>query len=453
MSYKDYLRSLVVGVNKTIALQSGEFVTAINFDNAATTPPFHSVIKQIVDYAPWYSSIHRGKGYKSVLTTELYEEAREIVKRFVKADSRDVVIFTKSTTESINILAYALAGDQQSPVILSTEMEHLANDLPWRDQFTLDYIGIDSYGRLSLDDLEAKLKFHKGKVRLVTVTGASNVTGYQNPIHDIARLAHRYNAEILVDGAQLVPHSAIDMKATGSSEHIDYLVFSGHKMYAPFGTGVLIGRPEIFQAGNPIYKGGGAVGLVSHQKIIWDDMPAKYEAGTPNVMGVLALVAAIKTLMKAGLDQISQYESGLIHYAIKGLKKIPDITLYGYCKENDPRVSLISLNMKGIYHDQLAEILSLEAGIAVRNGLFCAHPYVMKMMGCDDELIAYYQKYENVQIPGLVRISFGLYNNVQEIDVLLAALQHVARNKQYYKDKYKQTTQNERCNFKRFLYC
>jgi len=453
MSYKDYLRSLVVGVNKTVALQSGKYVTAINFDNAATTPPFHSVIKQIVDYAPWYSSIHRGKGYKSVLTTELYEGARGIVKRFVKADSRAVVIFTKSTTESINILAYALAGDKQRQVILSTEMEHLANDLPWREQFTLDYIGIDAYGRLSLADLEAKLKFYKGKVRLVTVTGASNVTGYQNPIHDIARLAHRYNAEILVDGAQLVPHSAIDMKAAASPEHIDYLVFSGHKMYAPFGTGVLIGPPEIFHEANPVYKGGGAVGLVSHQSIKWDDIPAKYEAGTPNIMGVMALVAAIKTLMKAGLDQINQYESGLIHYAIEGLKKIPDITLYGYCKENDPRVSLISLNMKGIYHDQLAEILSLEAGIAVRNGLFCAHPYVMKMMGCDDELIAYYQTYEDVQIPGLVRISFGLYNNVQEIDVLLAVLQHIARNKQYYRDKYKQLAQNERCNFKRFLYC
>lgn len=452
MSYKDYLRSLVVGVNKTVALQNGNLVTAINFDNAATTPPFHSVIKQIVDYAPWYSSIHRGKGYKSVLTTELYEEAREIVKRFVKADSQDVVIFTKSTTESINMLAYALAGDKQQ-VVLSTEMEHLANDLPWRDQFTVDYIRIDSYGRICLDDLEAKLKFYKGKVRLVTVTGASNVTGYQNPIHDIARLAHRYHAEILVDGAQLVPHSAIDMKAAASVEHIDYLVFSGHKMYAPFGTGVLIGRPEVFQKSNPVYKGGGAVGLVSHQNIIWDDMPAKYEAGTPNVMGVLALVAAIKTLMKAGLEQISQYESGLIYYAIQGLKKISDITLYGYCKAQDPRVSLISLNMKGIYHEQLAEILSLEAGIAVRNGLFCAHPYVMKIMGCNDELITYYQTYENVQIPGLVRISFGLYNNFQEIDVLLAALQHIARHKQYYKEKYKQLEQNERCNFKGSLYC
>lgn len=456
MSYKEFqsfLRSLVVGVDRTVELQNGEYVPAINFDNAATTPPFHSVIQQIVDYAPWYSSIHRGKGYKSVLMTELYEEAREIVKQFVQADSRDVVIFTKSSTESINVLAYALAREDRQQVVLSTEMEHLANDLPWRDNFTLDYIRVDTYGRLLLDDLHSKLRTYQGKVRLVSVTGASNVTGHLNPIDEIARLAHQYGAEILVDGAQLVPHCAVDMKPSNSPEHIDYLVFSGHKMYAPFGTGVLIGPAKTFQSADPVYKGGGAVGLVSHEMINWDDLPAKYEAGTPNVMGALALVAAIKTLMDAGLERISQHEHCLIHYAIQGLKKIPDITLYGYCDDDDPRVSLLSFNLEGIYHDQLAEILSLEAGIAVRNGLFCAHPYVMKLMGCSAKKVAYYQTHEDAQIPGLVRISFGLYNNFCEIDTLLKILTHISRNKRSYKNKAKQFRQGDRCMAKRFLYC
>jgi len=432
------LRGLVIGVNTKVPLANGEYVNEINFDNAATTPPFFSVMKEIADFAPWYSSIHRGTGYKSQLSSNLYEHGRDIIKKFVHADhTRDVVIYTKNATESINILAYRLSQEDTQSMVLSTDMEHLANDLPWRDKFQVKYVGIDEYGKLSLYDLENKLRKYEGKVKLVTVTGASNVTGYINPIAKIAKLAHQYGAQILVDGAQLVPHASIDMKPYDSPEHIDYLVFSAHKMYAPFGIGVLIGPKETFEKGEPVYKGGGDVRLVSHQFIEWDSPPAKDETGTPNVIGIAALITAIETLHSIGMNVVHEYESNLINYAIEGLKNIPDIKLYCHSEKNEERVSLISFTMQGINHNVVAEILSCEAGIAVRNGLFCAHPYVEKLLKLSTPDLAYFHNNHDVPIPGLVRISLGLYNNYNEIDIVLEFLERIIRNKNYYKQQYK----------------
>lgn len=431
------LRKLVVGVNTKVPLVSGEYVDEINFDNAATTPPLRGVIQEIVDFAPWYSSIHRGTGYKSTLSSDVYEQGRKTIKKFVNADdTRDIVIYTKNTTESINMLSYKLSQDNKQQIILSTEMEHLANDLPWRDKFQVEYIVIDKYGKLSLADLEKKLIKHNGNVKLVTVTGASNVTGYINPIFKIAKLAHQYGAQILVDGAQLVPHAPIDMKPYDSPEHIDYLVFSAHKMYAPFGIGVLIGNKNTFEKGEPVYKGGGGVRLVSRQFIEWDNPPTKDEVGTPNVIGVAALITAIETLNSIGMDVIHEYENNLINYAIVGLNKIPDIKLYCRSDQDENRVSLISFTIQGINHNIVAEILAREAGIAVRSGFFCAHLYVEKLLNLSNEDLEYLHNHHDVPIPGLVRISFGIYNNYHEIDRLLEFLNRIVVNKNYYKKKY-----------------
>lgn len=452
----NYFRPLVAGAETKVPLANGKFVTAINFDNAATTPPLRAVLQEISHFAPWYASVHRGRGYKSILTSELYERAREVVKGYVKADKSDVVIFTKNTTESINMLAYALSPGGKEQVVLSTDMEHLANDLPWRDKFTVDYVSLTRSGRLSVKDLEAKLKAYGGKVILVTVTGASNVTGYINPIAKVARLAHKYGAKILVDGAQWVPHTSVDMKPCSSPEHIDYLTFSAHKMYAPFGAGVLIGPQATFANNIPVYQGGGAVGLVSHEYIEWDDPPAKCEAGTPNMIGVLALITAIETLSKLNINDIHTYERGLIDYAIDGLRSIPGINLYSTRDGSEARVSLISFTMEGLHHSQIAEILSQEAGIAVRNGLFCAHPYVEKLLKLTKKEIKYYQTYDDKTIPGLVRMSFGIYNTYQEIDIFYKLLCHVARNPNYYARKYAYVLEPDRCGGKEqseYLYC
>jgi cysteine desulfurase / selenocysteine lyase len=438
MNVSSYFRNLVVGVDTQIPLMTGEYVTAINFDNAATTPPFLSVMQEIMNFAPWYSSIHRGKGYKSLLSSDVYEEGRNTIKQFVNADpDRDMVIYTKNTTESINLLAHILFQQDKDQVILSTDMEHLANDLPWRGKFTVDYVRLDGHGALSLEDLENKLNKYAGKVKLVTVSGASNVTGYINPIYTIAKLAHRYGAKILVDGAQLVPHASVDMKPYNSSDHIDYLVFSAHKMYAPFGIGVLIGPKAIFEQSEPIFKGGGAVRLVSRDFIEWSGAPAKDEAGTPNIMGIVALITAIKTIQSVGMHAIGEHERFLIRYAIEGLKQIPDLILYSHRDKNEARVSLISFNVTGMYHGLLAEILSCEAGIAVRNGLFCAHCYAQKLLNLSCEDIENCRKNHDLPFPGMVRASFGLYNTRYEIDRFLQSINRIVENREYYKSKYK----------------
>jgi selenocysteine lyase/cysteine desulfurase len=346
------------------------------------------------------------------------------------------VIFVKNTTEAINKLSYRLYNGFDKSVILSTEMEHHSNDLPWRNKYHVDYIKIDDEGRLCLNDLVNKLNNYKNLVKLVTVTGASNVTGYVNPIHEVAEIAHRYNAKVLVDGAQLDPHAQIDMKPFNSPQHIDYLVFSGHKMYAPFGTGVLIGPKETFNKGAPEYPGGGTVKTVTPTEIIWDDPPHKDEAGTPNLMGVIGLQAAIKTLNMVGVQNITDYELGLWNYTIEKLKNIPGLKLYCNTNPSKLRIGIIPFNLDGIHHALVAEILAKEAGIAVRSGCFCAQPYVRKLLKLPSGETETFIKKPNSPTPGMIRVSFGLYNNYNEINVLIQTLCHITEYKDYYIKKY-----------------
>lgn len=430
-------RNLVVGVNTEVPISSGDFVPYVNFDNAATTPPFVSVLSDINNFAPWYSSIHRGDGYKSQLSSKIFENSRDTVLNFVKADlNRDTVIYVKNTTEGINKLSFKLCNNEGKCVVLSTDMEHHSNDLPWRGKYKVDYIELDKYGRLSLLDLEKKLIAYKGYVKLVTVSGASNVTGIINPIHEVAKLTHKYNSKILVDGAQLVPHVPFDMKPTNSPEHIDYLVFSAHKMYAPFGVGVLIGPIDIFRYGEPDYKGGGTVDSVTHKFVYWSDPPEKEEAGTPNVMGVVALLSSIKTLNTIGMHNIDMYERSLAKYATNRLMTIKNLKLYGNTGDFRNKVGIIPFNIKGLHHSIVAEALSHDAGIAVRTGCFCAQPYVQKLLNISDEEVAQYTSLPKNERPGMVRLSFGLYNNVNEINYLVSNLEYIAKNREYILNKY-----------------
>ncbi|WP_330396821.1 aminotransferase class V-fold PLP-dependent enzyme [Anaeromicrobium sediminis] len=432
------MRNLVVGVDMKVPLSNGAFVKAINFDNAATTPPFSSVIQEIIDFSPWYSSIHRGTGYKSQFSSSLYEKSREIVGKFVKSDpKRDTVIFVKNTTEAINKLSYRLCEDHKKCVVLSTCMEHHSNDLPWRNKYQVDYIALDENGRLCLKDLEHKLKKYDGSTALVTITGASNVTGYKNPIHKIATLVHKYHAKILVDGAQLVPHVPVNMKPWGSLEHIDYLVFSAHKMYAPFGTGVLIGPKTTFEKGDPDYVGGGTVDMVTHDYIRWSAPPHKEEAGSPNIIGVVALATAIKTLNYIDMKYVEAYENNLTSYALQRLSNIPDIELYGDKEHYGDRVSIIPFNIKGIPHHMVATILSYEGGIAVRNGCFCAQPYIQNLLHIPLDEVKKRIDDPTADHPGMVRISFGLYNTYSEIDTFTNFIKRIIRYKKFYLEKYK----------------
>lgn len=314
-------------------------------------------------------------------------------------------------------------------------MEHHSNMLPWRYRYNTDYVEVDKQGRLCLEDLEYKLAIYKGKVGLVAVSGASNVTGYMNAIYKIAELCHRYGAKILVDCAQLIPHSPFDMKNINSDEHIDYIAFSSHKMYSPFGIGVLVAPKEDFVEGFSEQIGGGTVKHVTMKDVIWDEPPAKEEAGTPNLMGVVALSLSIKTLQDLGMGKVEEYERELLKYALDKITQIPNLVIYDDM-DVDKKVSILSFNIEGLDHSVLAKILAQEGGIAVRNGCFCAQPYVQKLLNISDIDSERYMEDESLPKPGLVRVSFGLYNNYNEIDLLVYLLKKIAENIEFYKDKY-----------------
>ncbi|KAB3541004.1 aminotransferase class V-fold PLP-dependent enzyme [Alkaliphilus pronyensis] len=428
-------RSLVCGVNTKIPINSGEYVTAINFDNAATTPPFNYVLQEIVRFAPWYSSIHRGTGYKSQLSSSIYEASRKVVANFVNANlSSSTVIYVKNTTEAINKVARHLAGSPDD-VIISSSMEHHSNDLPYRSKFKVEYISLDNKGRLDIKDLSNRLSKHKGRVKLVAITGASNVTGLINPVNSIAALCHKHNSKILVDGAQLIPHHPFDMSPKDPIEHIDFLVFSSHKMYAPFGIGVLVAPKEVFT--NPSDQvGGGTVDLVTHDYVKWAELPNREEAGTPNLIGVVALTSAINMLSYVGLSKISAHELSLCEYAFNELNRIDGISLYGDTDIVD-RVAIIPFNIDGIPHDITAKILSYEGGIAVRNGCFCAQPYIQKLLKISERDIEDRIKNPALPHPGVVRLSFGLYNTHNEVAYLIKLLKKIIKNKNYYYRLYK----------------
>ncbi|KAB3531148.1 aminotransferase class V-fold PLP-dependent enzyme [Alkaliphilus serpentinus] len=436
---RDYIpqfyRSLVMGADTKIQLPKGRFVTAINFDNAATTPPLKSVLKEVNDFAPWYSSIHRGTGYKSQFSSHIYESSRNLILEFVNGDSSlYTVIYVKNTTEGINKIAYSVFNDYD--VILCSSMEHHSNDLPWRKNNRIEYVEVDEVGRLKLDDLEGKLKRYKANKKLVAVSGASNVTGVINPLNIIGDLCYTYNSKLLVDGAQLVPHETVDINLPSSKGRIDFLVFSGHKMYAPFGTGIIIGRRDLFKE-PPLITGGGAVDLVTHHYIKWTGLPGVEEAGTPNLMGVVALSSAIKTLKSISMKEIVNHEKALTDYTLQRLSIIEGVELYGPKSDSSNRVAIIPFNIQGLPHEVTAKILSYEGGIAVRSGCFCAHPYVQRLLEIPTAEMERRIQYPHMPHPGMVRISFGFYNTHREVDQLTEMIHKIAENKGYYYNLYK----------------
>lgn len=419
-------RQFIHGLDLEVPLEDGSFKREINFDNAATTPPLNNVITEVISFCTMYSSTHRGTGYKSRYTSYIYDKTREIVADFVGTNLQDhVILFCTNTTEAINKLANDLDHDNGRDIIISSLMEHHSNDLPWRKRFDVKYIDVDQHGRLDMLSLENMLKKYNNRVRLVTITGISNVTGYINDIHSIAKLCHRYNTEIAVDAAQMVAHMPINMNPMNMSERIDYLFFSAHKMYAPFGSGVLIAPRKSLKKNTPERTGGGTVKVVTHDYVIWADLPYKEEAGSPNTIGAVALMSAIETLNALGMKTIHNVEKELTEYAFARLKTIPNIILYGDSHNISDRVGIIPFNIDGIYHEDLAYLLSMRAGIAVRNGCFCAHPYLHRMLRVSDEEIEKRVHDINLPHPGMVRLSFGLYNTKEEIDELIDYLSTV----------------------------
>ncbi len=273
----------------------------------------------------------------------------------------------------------------------------------------------------------------------MTVTGASNVTGYMPPIYDLAELAHEHGSKILVDCAQLLPHRKIDVKPIGSPQHLDFIVFSAHKVYAPFGSGGLVGEKEFFDSVEPDQRGGGTVQIVTLDEVIWADAPERNEAGSPNVLGAIALAASLKFLSQVGMDNIAAHEAELTRYALERLSALPGITLYGSTALADVhnRVGVIPFQVDGMPHAKAAAILGYEGGIGVRSGCFCAHPYILHLLKVSKS--KYQQYHQRVlqnnrsALPGLIRASFGCYNNTDDLDRLVEMLKRITRG-EYFRD-------------------
>ena len=427
------LRDRILGIDRPVPLLDGRLVPYVNLDNAASTPPLLDVMETLQRFLPYYSSVHRGSGFKSRLCTAAYEQAHEIIGRFVGADlSTNTVIFGKNTTEAINKLSYRLPLSPDA-VVITTQLEHHSNDLPWRARAQVVHVRATPEGRLDEEDFDRQLARYAGRVALVAVAGASNVTGFLQPIHRLARKAHAVGARILVDAAQLVPHRRVDMKPDGDPEHLDFVALSAHKMYAPFGTGALVGPQAVFLQDGPDYRGGGTVDVVTLDEVYWAGLPDRDEAGSPNVVGAVAMAAAAQALMDVGIDHIAAHEETLIAYCLGQLSGIPGIKVYG---EADParaseKVGAIPFNLEGMSHFLVAAILGYEGGIGVRSGCFCAHPYVVHLLQLGAEEAATWRTQllagDKSHMPGMVRISFGCYNTTEDIDRLIDMLERIVR--------------------------
>lgn len=379
----------------------------VYLDNGATTQKPRAVVDAITEeYYSVNANVHRGVHFLSQRATELHEASRETVRRFINARSTNEIVFTRGTTESINLLAYSYgeacmkAGDE---VILST-MEHHSNIVPWqllqaRKGIVLKVIPMNDRGELLLDAYE---KLFTERTRLVCVAHVSNVLGTVNPVKDMARTAHSHGVPILIDGAQSIPHMPVDVQELDA----DFYVFSGHKVYGPTGVGVLYGKEDWLDSLPPYQGGGEMIQHVSFERTTFNELPFKFEAGTPDYIGTTGLARALDYVTALGMDRIAAYEHDLTEYATRQLKQVPGMRIFGEAPEKG---SVISFLVGNIHHFDMGTLLD-RLGIAVRTGHHCAQP-LMQRLG----------------IEGTVRASFGLYNTREEVDALVAGVERVSR--------------------------
>jgi selenocysteine lyase/cysteine desulfurase len=414
----------LVGADVEVPLVTGGTTRYVNLDYAASAPALQAVHDAVEELLSWYSSVHRGAGFKSRASTAAYEGARESIRRFVNGREDDAVIITRNTTDSINLLAGTLP---EGTHVVAFAGEHHANLLPWK-RIGVRYLEVPESPASMLDSLAATLEDlpRCEDPHLVAATGASNVTGEIWPIAEIAEVAHRFGARLLVDAAQLAPHAPIDMQRDG----IDFLALSGHKLYAPYGAGALIGERDWLSSGDPFLRGGGAVKLVTIDETLWADLPDRQEAGSPNVVGAVALGVACDTLAAAGMDRIATEEANLAAYARTRLAEIDGFRHYRVWDADHPRTGLLTFNLGETPYDLIAAVLSAEHGIGIRHGCFCAHPLMVRLLRvADDEvdrLMSETRAGHHERLPGAARMSLGLGSTRSDIDALADALRAIA---------------------------
>lgn len=392
----------------------------LSLDNAASTGASRTVAEAVAAFLPYYSSVHRGAGYTSRRSTAAYESARASVLDFAGRDpERDVAVLCRNTTEAINHLAFRfqLAPDD---VVLTTVVEHHANLLPWGRHARRRFVECTPDGALTLEQVVAGLD-EAPRPKLLAITGASNVSGHLPPLAAIIAAAHERGVPVLVDAAQLAPHRPLP-------EAADYVVFSGHKLHAPFGAGALIGPREAFAEGEPFLAGGGAVELVDLDEVVWSPPPEREEAGSPNVVGAVALGVALDELQQIGFDAITEHDDRLRTALHRGLSAIPGVHLLGP-PLTTPGLPVVSFSVEELPHALVAARLSAEFAIGVRHGCFCAHPYLVRLLGLGGEELRDFRERarrgERAELPGAVRVSAGAATTEADLDRFLAALRTI----------------------------
>ncbi|MCM2428915.1 aminotransferase class V-fold PLP-dependent enzyme [Streptomyces sp. RKAG337] len=419
----------VLGRDVRVPLVTGGEVTYAALDYAASAPALQRVWDDVAAYAPYYGSVHRGAGYLSQLSTDLFEQSRATVADFLGCREGDQVVFTRSTTDSLNLLASVLPAGTQ---VFVFETEHHASLLPWRDA-RVTYLTAPRTPEQAVASLEAALAQRDPDApALVCVTGASNVTGELWPVRELADAAHAHGARIVLDAAQLAPHHPVDI----AELDVDWVAFSGHKLYAPFGSGVLAGRADWLQEAEPYLAGGGASRKVARRAdggvdVEWHTTAARHEAGSPNVIGVYSIASACRALTEAGFDSLVEREQGLVTRVRAGLAEVPQVRVLSLFGDDAPRVGVISFVVDGWNSSHFAAALSAEYGIGVRDGLFCAHPLVRTLLGSEPTEPGECGSPETE--PGekslnAIRVSFGAGTPDEHVDRFLGAVTELVRD-------------------------
>lgn len=390
----------VLGSELSVPLVTGATVRYVNLDVAATAPCLERVRDAVAEILPWAGSVHRGAGFVSSVSTDLFAAARTAVSDFVGARRDDIVVFTRNTTDALALLSRALPADT---TVVTFSSEHHANLLPWRARRSVE-LGFPVSSEHAVALTERALRELETRHALVAVTGASNVTGELWPIRELAEVAHRHGARVVVDAAQLAPHRAIDVGELG----VDYVAFSGHKLYAPFGAGALVGKRDWLDAAEPYLAGGGAVRRVTLDDTEWRDGHARHEAGTPNLVGAHALAVACRALREVGFDRIGAHEAKLTEQLRRGLAELAGVEVLSLFAPDSARLGVASFVVRGRDPSLVAAALSAEHGIGVRDGAFCAHPLVNRLAG-----------------GAAVRASVGLGTTDVDVERFLVALRDI----------------------------
>ncbi|RCJ34799.1 aminotransferase V [Nostoc minutum NIES-26] len=429
-----------------VKTRNGKYVKYINLDNGATTTPFATLKQYVNEMLDTYGSVHRGSGQKSIITTQEYDASRDIIREFVNSSSQNYVIFAKNTTEAINGAATLWA--KRPGKILVSDIEHSSNLLPWVTRDEVVQYRTQPDGSVSLAEIENIFKAHQNRskaeqIKLLTITGASTITGYRPPIYELAALAHKYGAKMFADVCQLIQHERVDMRADDDPCHLDFVAFSGHKMYAPYGTGVLLGPKEFFDGSYPYQIGGGNLPYITRNLEIKRFYTERaHDPGTPNAMGAIAIAKAIQIIEELGRDRIAEYEHSLVDFTFTRLQAIPGVKVH---IPGDNLAHVIPFDIDGFDGRLVAEILAQEYGIGVRAGAFCTYEYIRKLKNISDEQDCEIAKEVESgitrNIPSIIRASFAVYNTLEDCDRFLDAILEIAKNGlDYYLPYY---TQNQ----------